>query len=108
MQDIARYFFLINMAILFVLVMRTIYLQFKLIKYLRRNHPEKTKDFGCPLGGWINGFKFGNALYKKHDIEDPDFVCLKNKAKNAQTLAILSIFPSLLFLLLLLIIGIVL
>ena len=86
MRDIL---FLINIIILFLLAVRGAYLALKLMRYLQNNYPEKAMEFGCPKGGWYNGFKFCNALCKEHDISDPYFLSLKTKAKNTQTLTIL-------------------
>jgi len=104
MTDFVQYFFLTNILILFLLGIRGAYLDFKLMRYLRNNYPEKAREFGCPKGGWYNGFKFGNALYKEHDILDPYFLSLKTKAKNTQTLTILLLLlPFSLFLILILV-----
>ena len=101
MVNFVQYFFLTNIIVLFLLGIRGAYLNFKLIFYLRNNYPEKAKEFGCPKGGWYNGFKFCNALYKEHGISDPYFLSLKTKAKNTQTWAILLlILPFSLFLIL--------
>ncbi len=104
MADTLGYFFLINIIALFILGIRGAYLALKLMRYLRNNYPEKAKEFGCPEGGWYNGFKFSNALYKEHDISDPYFLSLKTKAKNTQTWAILLLLlPFSLFLILILV-----
>ena len=104
MANFVQYFFLTNILILFLLGIRGVYLGSKLMHYLQNNYPEKAREFGCPKGGWYNGFKFCNALCKKHDISDPYFLSLKTKAKNTQTLTILLLLlPFSIFLILILI-----
>jgi len=102
MANFVQYFFLTNILVLFILGIRGAYLDYKLMRYLQNNYPEKAREFGCPLDGWFNGFKFSNALCKKHDIDkDPEFLLLKTKARNTQTLAILLLLlPFSLFLIL--------
>ncbi len=101
MANFFQYFFLANIFALFILGIRGAYLGYKLAQYLQNNYPEKAREFGCPPDGWYNGFKFTNALYKKHDISDPCFLSLQTKTKNTLILAILLLFlPFSLFLIL--------
>jgi len=93
--------------IVVILWIRFHWLGLKVRRYLWKNYPEKAIDFGCPLDGWFNGFKFGRALCKTHDIDDTEFILLKDKARKAQTLSILALLPSFLAIFLVFIIWVV-
>jgi len=102
MRDGVGYFFLVNMVVLAALGIRAAYFAHKMVFYLQTRYPERAKDFE-----WY-GYRLTKALYKKHDIEDPQFLRLQSKARNAQTWVILALLPFPLFLIMILIINIVL
>jgi len=105
MTDALGYFFLFYVFALFLLGIRGAYLDFKLMRYLQNNYPQKAREFGCPKGGWYNGFKFNQALRKEHNISDPHFIRLKNQAKNIQTWMIVAFLLLLAFFLILILVG---
>lgn len=74
------------MVLVSIFGIRSSLLTLKLIRYIRENHPELAKEFGCSKEQrWYKGLKFNNVLYKKQDINDTILIQLKNKARNAQT-----------------------
>lgn len=85
MMDFSLYFTIGWAIVLAILRARAGYFELKLAKYLRKNCPEKERDFGCARGSCFNEFKLVRALYTHHDIEDPDFIKRQNKARNAYT-----------------------
>lgn len=85
MMNLSLYFTIGWVIILAILRAKAGYLELKLAKYLWKNCPEKEREFGCVRGGCFNEFKLVRALYKHHDIEDPDFIKLQSKARNAYT-----------------------
>ena len=104
MENTIQYFLFGNMIL--VLGIAASYSGMKLAAYIRKHHPDKAREFGCPQDGWYNGFKFANALYKQHDIETPEFVRLKTKTRNCLTGAIIFALAFPLFLVLLVIISV--
>ena len=103
MVEYSHYFLIPFILLLAILRGRAGHLEYKVRKYLQKNHPEKAGEFGCKKGGWFNEFKLIWSLYKKDIVEDPEFTRLKNKAKNALTYAFLTFFLGTLFIILVLI-----
>jgi hypothetical protein len=74
-----NYVFPIYFAILILLGIRHAYASLRFLHYCRKHYPAKASDF-LSLGT----FTIAWALFKTHDdIDDRDFVVLKNKAKRA-------------------------
>ena len=103
MENMLQYFFLTNMAVLLIFIIVASCSGYRLTFYIRKHHPEKAKNFGCPQGGWFNSFKFNRALYKQCDIEDPEFTRLKNRARNALKWMFMAALPMLLIFFLLIV-----
>jgi nitrate reductase gamma subunit len=79
------YFFIMVMIIGAILRVTAGYLEWKFWKYIRKNYPEKEREFGCAKRGWRNEFALVRALYKDHGIEDAEFIRLKAKTRLAWT-----------------------
>ena len=103
MVEYSHYFLIPFILLLAILRGRAGHLEYKVRKYLQKNHPEKAGEFGCEKGGWFNEFKLVWSLYKKDIVEDQEFNRLKNKAKNALTCAFLTFLLGSLFIILMLI-----
>lgn len=97
MVHLSLYFLIPFILLLVILRGRAGHLEYKVRKYLQKNHPEKAGEFGCEKGGWFNEFKLVWSLYKKEIVEDPEFTRLKNKTKNALTCTILTFLLGSLF-----------
>ena len=105
MADALGYFFFIYVFALFLLAIRAMYLNSKLINYIQQNYPEKAREFGCQRGGLGNNFRFNKALRKEHKISDPHFIRLENQAKNTQTWMIVAFLLLLAFFLISILVG---
>jgi len=76
-----------------LLGIRTSWLQYKLLVYLRENHFEKWEKLTTILGfgpGLSNGFRGIPFLYSKDDLDDPDVRRLKVKIRNSIALVLLT------------------
>ena len=82
--------FPIGLFIVAILVIRASVLFFKLHNYLCKYHPELKKKFGI-CDGFYNTFKFVYAMFSEIECDDQYFISLKNKAKRAYLVALLSI-----------------
>ena len=79
-------FILVYMIIVLVLGIRSVYLSFKLSSYININLPDKARELQHAAP---HSPKFRKLVYKKDDINDPYYVCLKKKSKNAEILLFL-------------------
>lgn len=107
MVEYTIYFLIPFILLLAILRGRAGHLEYKVRKYLQKNHPENAGEFGCEKGGWFNEFKLIWSFYKKDIVEDPEFTRLKNKAKNALTCVFLTFLLGSLFIIFMLIILII-
>ncbi len=57
---------------------RSLYSAHIFVRHCKRHYPAKASEF-LSLGT----FTLTRALFEKHDIDDVEFISLKNKAKNA-------------------------
>jgi hypothetical protein len=74
-----NYVFSIYFIVLGILGVRHIYASLRFLHYCRKHYPAKASDF-LSLGDYTMGW----AVFKTHDdIDDSNFVVLKNKAKRA-------------------------
>ncbi len=66
-----------------ILRARAGYVESKLWKYIRKNCPEKEREFGCVKRGLLNEFALISALRKEDDIKDAEFIRLKTQTRYA-------------------------
>jgi flagellar biogenesis protein FliO len=104
MKDGVFIFLLGNLLVVLALAIRAAYAAHRLASYLLEQHPEKAREFGCcHEEAPHDGFRFMRELYRKHEIEDPEFMRLKAKARSAATWTVLTLLPMSLFIILILI-----
>ena len=80
--------------VLAVFWIRYAYTYYKFIYYCKIHYPKEASEFQSL--GTITGTR---ALFKEHDIDNSEFVTLKNKAKNAYVGARFVFFFGILFIL---------
>ena len=73
-----NHFFLGYFILLGIIGIRGIYTTHKFLRYCKEHYPKKASDFES-----LGTFSLTWAVFKKHDIDDLEFITLKNKAKNA-------------------------
>lgn len=91
-----NYFFLFYFIILVIIGIRGIYTTHKFLRYCKEHYPKKASDFVS-----LGTFSLSRALFKKHDIDDLEFVILKNRAKNAYFGLYLAVLIGIFFMLIL-------
>lgn len=91
-----NYFMFSYFIILGIFSIRGIYATHKFLRYCKENYPEKASEF-LSLGT----ITMAKALFTKHDVDDLQFVILKNRAKNAWATIIFAFFIGVFFILVL-------
>ncbi|MFA5422559.1 MAG: hypothetical protein WC374_01715 [Phycisphaerae bacterium] len=81
-----NYLFILYILIFVALGIRWIYLSSKLEAYINKNLPAKAKelDYAAP-----HSIKFQKLVYKKDDVNDPIYIRLRERSKNAGILLLL-------------------
>ena len=72
-----KHFLLGCFFIVIAFIIRGLYWRHKFIQYFKMHYPEKASEFTN-----LGIFSLTKAIFKRHDIDDLDFVVLRNKAKN--------------------------
>jgi hypothetical protein len=71
---------------------RITFIHSKFHKYLREKHPHRLKEFWLISGSVFNPSRAFIALYKRHDIKDPELAILLTKTRNSCTFCYLWCF----------------
>ena len=90
MTGLSLYFLIPFVLLLAILRIRAGQLESRIRTYIKKNHPDKAGEFSSPKGILFDEFKLVWSLYKEDKIEDPEYMRLKNKAKNAETYTFLT------------------
>jgi hypothetical protein len=85
---------MIDISILWI---RSLRWGLKLMSYIQSKYPEKERIYGCRKGSFYDSLQFAIALYRKDDTNDPEFVQLRQKTKNATSWALIAPLPFVLF-----------
>jgi hypothetical protein len=89
MKQFADYFVIVYFTLLIGLGLKGLYLFLKFERSLKKNHPEKAREYGYSQYGWCNSAKVLCSFYKKEDLGDPELHRVRRELKGTQILALL-------------------